>query len=161
MIEFRGVTVHSSDGVALLSDYDAVFSDGEVYLLDRAEGEMIINIILGFCPVSEGYVSFDGMPLSESSVAFLRKLVAYIPSVELFENVTSKEDKQVHLLASALQTERSILLGVDPCSCLNEIHRAEAATFFHELLSRQGVLIIATDNKDKYTFINDESEAES
>ncbi len=144
MIEFKDVTARKK-GKGELVGYSQVFRDGELRMFTRQEGEFIINVILGFCPHTEGFVSFDGMPLDERSVAFMRKLVAYVPSVDAFENVRDPRRRQMEMLAEALQSDANILLAVEPFAPLSEDQRVEVMEALQKKAHGNAIVIIATD----------------
>ncbi len=144
MIEFKDVTAKRR-GKGELVGFSQVFRDGELRVFARKEGEFIINVILGFCPHKEGFVTFDGMPLDEHSVGFLRKLVAYIPSVDSFENVKDPRRRQMEMIAEALQTDANILLVVEPFAPLTDDQRREVLAALREKARGNAVVIVATD----------------
>ncbi len=144
MIEFKDVSARKK-GKGELTGYSQIFHDGELRCFPRHEGEFIINVLLGFCPHKEGFVTFDGMPLDERSVTFLRKLVAYIPSVSDFENVKDPRRRQMEMLAEALQSDVNIFLAVDPFAPLSEDQRLEVFSALRDKARKGAVVIIATD----------------
>lgn len=122
MIELKNVTTIQKADTKGLEDYSLVVNNGQMCVLDKWEGTLVIRTLLGFQPVEEGYVTFDGMPLSERSAVFLRKMIAYVPSPEGFDNVEDLTLKQVELVEEALHSDADILLAIDPVS-----HQSEEA----------------------------------
>ncbi len=145
MIELKDVSAcHQASGVSL-EGYSRVIRNGELCLLDMASGELIINIILGFCPVTKGYVCFDGMPLNEYSAPFMRKLIAYIPRPTGFEKVTDLGKKQMEMIAGAMRSDADIILAVDPFSHLSDEEASAAMESFSAKAQKGRVVVVATD----------------
>ncbi len=145
MIEFKDVTAKQKGKAQELKAFSQIFRDGEIRHFSRAEGELIINVILGFCPHTEGFVTFDGMPLDERSVTFMRKLIAYIPSPDDFPNVANPTRKQLEMIAEALQSDSNIILAVEPFSHLNEEQTHDVMTALRKKAENHAVVIIASE----------------
>ncbi len=150
MIELKDVSARKERCNAALERRSELFHDGVLRLFDRDLGELIIDVLLGFCPVSEGYVCFDGMPLDARSAPFIRKMIAYIPSPEGFQNVKDKGRKQLEMIAEAIQSDAAVVLAVDPFSHLNAAQAAEAADAFREKARQGAAVIIATERRDLF-----------
>ncbi|MCD8282158.1 MAG: ABC transporter ATP-binding protein [Prevotella sp.] len=150
MIELKDVTAGFKDGGAGLKDCSMLFRDGELRRFNLSAGELIINVILGFCPVEKGYVCFDGMPLDRRSVGFLRKLIAYIPTPEGFEETEEPAHKQLKMIAAAIKSDANILLAVDPFSRLSGEQTAQTAAALKEKAASGAVVIVATDREDVF-----------
>ncbi len=149
MIELKDVTAgKEKDGNPPLKDFSIIFRDGDIMRFDRSKGELIINVILGFCPVAEGYVCFDGMILNERSAPFMRKLAAYIPTPDGFRNVPDPAKKQSDMIDEALQSDAGIILAVDPFSRLSGEKARETIASFRRKAAQGAIVVIATDNID-------------
>ncbi len=148
MIELKDVTAKKNGGAAAMEGYSALFRNGELRLLDRAFGELVIDVALGFCPVASGFVCYDGMPLSPQSANFLRKMAAYIPTPEGFENTGDLRQKQSEMIAGAMQSDAVVVLAVEPFSHLPETEVREAMELFRRKADEGAVVIIATDRDD-------------
>lgn len=146
MIEFKDVSACQKAGGVELKGYSRVIRNGEMCQLDLATGELIINVILGFCPVSAGYVCFDGMTLNEYSAPFLRKLIAYIPKPTGFEKVIDLGRKQLEMVADAMQSDADIILAVDPFSHLADSQVTEVRDALCRKAEKGRVVVVATDN---------------
>lgn len=148
MIELKNISAIKKPDVQLLRDYSLIVRDGEFCQLERMLGETVIDIILGFQPVAEGFVTFDGMPLTAGSAFFFRKMIAYIPRPEGFEKVSDLSRKQLEMVAEAVKSDADIILAVDPVS-----HQSDevARSVFAELRGRAAkgsVVIVASDRND-------------
>ncbi len=150
MIELKDVVASQKGNSEQLNGFSLVISDGELRCFDRQRGELIINVIVGFCPIREGYVCFDGMPLNEHSAPFLRKLIAYVPSPEGFQNVSDLAQKQSDMLTDALQSEANIILAVDPFSHLSSQQAVAMAAALQQRASQGAVVIVASDSADLF-----------
>ena len=69
MIELKDVTTQKKADQKGLTDYSLIVRNGEFCRLGKSEGSMVIRVIVGFLYLEKGYVTFDGMPLSENSAA--------------------------------------------------------------------------------------------
>ncbi|MCD8289461.1 MAG: ABC transporter ATP-binding protein [Prevotella sp.] len=147
MIELKNVTAKKKGGAAM-EGYSALFRNGGLRLLDRAFGELVIDVVLGFCPVEAGFVCYDGMPLSPQSANFLRKMAAYIPTPEGFRNAVDLRQKQREMIAGAMQSDAAVVLAVEPFSHLPETEVREAMALFRKKADEGAVVIIATDRND-------------
>lgn len=150
MIELKDVTTKQKADQKGLIDYSLIVRNGEFRRLGKLEGCMVIRVIVGFLHLEQGYVTFDGMPLSENSAPFLRKMIAYIPSPEGFEKVTDLAKKQREMVDEAFNSDADIILAVDPTSHQQTEEDAHAIikTLRHKA-ERGRVVIIATDRTDR------------
>ncbi len=147
MIELKDVSTVSPDGKDALKGYSLVIRNCEMCRLDRSTGSLVISAILGFNPVVGGYLSIDGMPLNEFSVAHFRRMTAYIPAPVGFEKVVDLRQKQLDMIEDALKSDAEIILAVDPCSHLGD---EEAVNVMYRLglrASQGTVVVVATDRK--------------
>lgn len=145
MIELKGVTTKQKADKKGLVSYSRIVRNGEFCYLSKWEGTLVIRTILGFQAIEEGYVTFDGMPLSANSAEFLRKMIAYVPSPEGFDRVTDLAKKQAEMVDEAVTSDADIILAIDPVSHQDE----EAALNIMASLKRRAekgrVVIVATD----------------
>ena len=77
MLEFKNVVI--SGGRQPLS---FVARPGEILAVIGAGGSgktMLVNAVLGRQPVSKGYVTIDGEPVTAGSAPYFRKMVGYVP----------------------------------------------------------------------------------
>ncbi len=148
MIELKDVSTRRRGRGIALDGYSLLLRDGEVRCLERRQGELVINVILGFCPITKGFVCFDGMPLNEYSVAFMRKMIAYIPTPDGFQDVSDPAQKQHAMLREALQSGAAIILAVDPFSHLAESDRRAMLAALRQKAEQGVIVVIATDRAD-------------
>jgi len=145
MIELKGVTTKQKADKKGLVSYSRIVRNGEFCHLSKWEGTLVIRTLLGFQAIEEGYVTFDGMPLSANSAEFLRKMIAYVPSPEGFDRVTDHTKKQAEMVDEAVTSDADIILAIDPVSHQDE----EAAINIMASLKRRAekgrVVIVATD----------------
>lgn len=145
MIELKGVTTKQKADKKGLSDYSLIVRNGEFCQLGKWEGTLVIRSLLGFQAVEDGVVSFDGMPLTERSAEFLRKMIAYIPSPEGFDNVTDLARKQVDMVEEATNSDADIILAIDPVSHQNDEVAQNVMDSLRRRASKGRVVIVATD----------------
>lgn len=148
MIELKNVSTLEKPGVLPLKDCSLIVRNGELRLLERGVGESVINAILGFLPVADGFVCFDGMPMTEKSAFFLRKMMAYVPVPEGFEKVGDCARKQLEMVESAVNGDADIVLCIDPTSHQNEETAHTVVDALREKASKGSVVIVATDRDD-------------
>ena len=116
MIEFKDVSTKAKKGLDGLNNYSRIISDHDFCALPMTEGLQVINAMLGFQPLTQGFLTFDGEPLTASSASFLRKMMAYVPAPVGFEGVTDEADKQFQMVKEALESGADIILAVNPVS---------------------------------------------
>ncbi len=149
MIELKDVTTQKKADQKGLTDYSLIIRNGEFCRLGKSEGSMVIRVIVGFLHLEKGYVTFDGMPLSENSASFLRKMIAYIPSPEGFDNVTDLAKKQQEMIDEAVNSDADIILAVDPTSHQQTLEDAQSIMRALRHKAEHGrVVIVATDRTD-------------
>jgi len=145
MIELKGVTTKQKADKKGLADYSLVVRNGEFCRLGKWEGTLVIRTILGFQHIEDGYVSFDGMPLTERSAEFLRKMMAYIPTPEGFDKVTDLAKKQADMVEEAINSDADIILAIDPVSHQDDEAAQNIMESLRRKASRGRVVIVATD----------------
>lgn len=140
MIELKNVTTQGEGG---LKNYSLVVENGKVLALQGNEGELVIKTLLGFAPVEEGYVTFDGMLLTPKSAPFLRKMIAYVPNPEGFEDEKNATRKQMQMIDKALESDASILLAVNPVSHQDAIIVEEIKNRIHAFAQKGRIVILS------------------
>lgn len=148
MVELKNVSTSDKPGMQPLKDCSLIVRNGELKLLERGFGESVINVILGFQPVVDGFVCFDGMPLTERSAFFLRKMIAYVPAPEGFEKVVDCAQKQLEMVESAANGDADIVLCIDPTSHQDEEKSRMVMAALREKASKGCVVIVASDRND-------------
>lgn len=92
MLEYKDATIRIGEQV-LATDFSFIAKDGELTCITGTEGSgksVLLKTLMGFLPVSEGFVSVDGELLTIHSAHAFRKMMVYLP-------------QQIHLLAHALR----------------------------------------------------------
>ena len=126
MIELKDVTTQKKADQKGLTDYSLIVRNGEFCRLGKSEGSMVIRVIVGFLHLEKGYVTFDGMPLSENSASFLRKMID-----------------------EAVNSDADIILAVDPTSHQQTLEDAQSIMRALRNKAEHGrVVIVATDRTD-------------
>lgn len=82
------------------------------------------------------------MPLTGRSVSFLRKLMAYVPSPEGFENVVDVAEKQRRMIDDAMSSEGDILLAVNPTSHQDELQAMNIMNLLRQRTANNRIVII-------------------
>ncbi len=141
MIELKDI-IFSGEG-AETEPYNLVVRRGELCVLPLERGRQVVNALLGFAPVSAGYVSYDGMVLDARSVAFMRKIEAYVPEPEGFEHVGDLATKQAEMIDAALESEGLVLLAVNPFSHQSEEQREVLEQRFRAKAEEGRVVVLA------------------
>ncbi len=148
MVELKNVSVSEKPGVQALDDYSLIVKNGELRLLERGVGEAVVNAILGFQPVTAGFVCFDGMPMTEKSAFVLRKMIAYVPAPEGFEKVDDCARKQLEMVENAVNGDADVVLCIDPASHQDEETARSVMTALRGKAAKGSVVIVATDRDD-------------
>ena len=146
MIELKGVTTKQKADQKGLNNYSRIVRNGEFCSLSLWEGTLVIRTLLGFQTLEEGYVTFDGMPLSENSAEFLRKMIAYVPSPEGFDNVTDLAKKQAEMVDEAINSDADIILALDPVSHQDEESAQNIMDSLRRKAEKGRVVIVAQNN---------------
>lgn len=148
MIELKNVTTAQKAESQMLSNYSLLLKNGSFCRLDKSLGEAVINVILGFQITENGFVCFDGMPLTASSTFFFRKMIAYVPIPEGFEKVSDSSKKQLDMVNEALSSDADIILAVDPTSHQTEGVALNIMNALRKKVTSGKVVIVATDRND-------------
>ena len=81
MLEFKDATIKVGDEV-LASNISLIARDGQLTCVTGPEGSgktVLLRTLMGFLPVSEGFVSVDGELLTVYSAHAFRKMMVYLP----------------------------------------------------------------------------------
>ena len=81
MLEFKDATIKVGDKT-LVSNLSFIARDGELTCITGPEGagkSILLRTLMGFLPVSEGFVSVDGELLTVLSAHAFRKMMVYLP----------------------------------------------------------------------------------
>lgn len=81
MLEFKDATIRV-DGKVLVSHFSLIADDGQITCVTGPEQSgktVLIRTLMGFLPVSEGFVSVDGELLTVSSAHAFRRMMVYLP----------------------------------------------------------------------------------
>ena len=81
MLEFKDATIKVGEEV-LASNISLIARDGQLTCVTGPEGSgktVLLRTLMGFLPVSEGFVSVDGELLTVYSAHAFRKMMVYLP----------------------------------------------------------------------------------
>ena len=81
MLEVKDATI-SVSGRILIKNLSLIAPDGEVTCITGSEGSgktTFLHTLMGFIPVSEGFVSVDGELLTVNSAPAFRRFMCYLP----------------------------------------------------------------------------------
>lgn len=81
MLEFKDATIKVGEKV-LAAHFSLIAKDGQITCVTGPEGcgkTILIRTLMGFLPVSEGFVSVDGELLTVHSAHVFRQMMAYLP----------------------------------------------------------------------------------
>lgn len=81
MLEVKDATI-SVSGSILIKNLSLIAPDGEVTCITGSEGSgktAFLRTLMGFIPVSEGFVSVDGELLTVNSAPAFRRFMCYLP----------------------------------------------------------------------------------
>lgn len=146
MIELKDVTTKQKADRKGLDGYSLIVKNGDFCCLSKWEGTLVIRTLLGFQAIEDGYVTFDGMPLSEKSAEFLRKMIAYVPSPEGFDDVTDLAKKQAEMVDEAVNSDADIILAIDPVSHQDEEAARNIMASLKKKAEKGRVVIVAAAN---------------
>jgi ABC-type cobalamin/Fe3+-siderophores transport system ATPase subunit len=81
MLEFKDATIKVGEEV-LASHFSLIAKDGQLTCVTGSEGSgktVLLRTLMGFLPVSEGFVSVDGELLTVYSAHAFRQMMVYLP----------------------------------------------------------------------------------
>ena len=81
MLEYKDATIKVGERV-LVEHFSVIAKDGQVTCITGPEGSgktTLLRTLMGFLPVSEGFVSVDGELLTVQSAHAFRRMMAYLP----------------------------------------------------------------------------------
>ncbi len=81
MLEFKDATIKVGEKV-LVSNFSLIAKDGQLTCITGPEGSgktVLLRTLMGFLPVSEGFVSVDGELLTVYSAHAFRQMMVYLP----------------------------------------------------------------------------------
>ena len=81
MLEFKNVRV-SKDGRVPSAALSFIVRRGEMLYMRGGKGcgeSSLVEATMGFTPISEGYITIEGEPVTPASAATFRRLIAYVP----------------------------------------------------------------------------------
>lgn len=81
MLEFKNVRV-SKDGRVPSAALSFIVRRGEMLYMRGGKGcgkSSLVGATMGFTPISEGYITIEGEPVTPASAATFRRLIAYVP----------------------------------------------------------------------------------
>ena len=81
MLEYKDATIKIGEQV-LATNFSFIAKDGELTCVTGNEGSgksVLLKTLMGFLPVSEGFVSVDGELLTIHSAHAFRKMMVYLP----------------------------------------------------------------------------------
>lgn len=81
MLEVKNASLEI-DGVSLFTGLSFLVGDGQILCVRGASGTgktSLLRALLGFWPLSGGFISYDGELLTPASVGEFRKHIAYVP----------------------------------------------------------------------------------
>ena len=110
MLEYKDATIKIGEHV-LATDFSFIAKDGELTCITGTEGSgksVLLKTLMGFLPVSEGFVSVDGELLTIHSAHAFRKMMVYLP-------------QQMHLLAHALREPEPLQPKADEYAVWNGV----------------------------------------
>lgn len=152
MLEYKDATIKIGEHV-LATDFSFIAKDGELTCITGAEGSgksVLLKTLMGFLPVSEGFVSVDGELLTIHSAHAFRKMMVYLP-------------QQMHLLAYALREPEPLQPKADEYAVWNGVLPKATKEETSETLNAEDIFALAEktlrEAADKPVVIADEPTA--
>ena len=152
MLEYKDATIRIGEHV-LATDFSFIAKDGELTCITGTEGSgksVLLKTLMGFLPVSEGFVSVDGELLTIHSAHAFRKMMVYLP-------------QQMHLLAHALREPEPLQPKADEYAVWNGVLPKATKEETSETLNAEDIFALAEktlrEAADKPVVIADEPTA--
>ena len=137
----------------MATDFSFIAKDGELTCITGTEGSgksVLLKTLMGFLPVSEGFVSVDGELLTIHSAHAFRKMMVYLP-------------QQMHLLAHALREPEPLQPKADEYAVWNGVLPKATKEEASETLNAEDIFALAEktlrEATDKPVVIADEPTA--
>jgi ABC-type transport system involved in cytochrome bd biosynthesis fused ATPase/permease subunit len=152
MLEYKDATIKIGEHV-LATDFSFIAKDGELTCITGTEGSgksVLLKTLMGFLPVSEGFVSVDGELLTIHSAHAFRKMMVYLR-------------QQMHLLAHALREPEPLQSKADEYAVWNGVLPKATKEATSETLNAEDIFALAEktlrEAADKPVVIADEPTA--
>ena len=152
MLEYKDATIKVGERV-LVEHFSVIAKDGQVTCITGSEGSgktTLLRTLMGFLPVSEGFVNVDGELLTVQSAHAFRRIMAYLP-------------QQMQLLAHALKEPEPLEPEADEYAVWNSVLPSAHKESVPEPLNADEIMMLAeqtlNDAKEKPIVIADEPTA--
>lgn len=152
MLEYKDATIKIGEQV-LATNFSFIAKDGELTCVTGNEGSgksVLLKTLMGFLPVSEGFVSVDGELLTIHSAHAFRKMMVYLP-------------QQMQLLGHALRAPEPFDSEADEFAVWNALLPSAVKEEVPEALNAEDIFALAEktlkDAADKPVVIADEPTA--
>ena len=82
MLELKDITIQIN-GSSIVTDFSLIVNEGEMVALvcddNISEKGLLLQAVLGFVPLNNGFISLNGELIDASSVSYLRRYISYLP----------------------------------------------------------------------------------
>ena len=152
MLEYKDATIKVGERV-LVEHFSLIAKDGQLTCVTGPKGSgktTLLRTLMGFLPVSEGFVSVDGELLTVQSAHAFRRMMVYLP-------------QQMQLLGHALKEPEPLEPEADEYAVWNDVLPSAVKAPDPMPLSAEEIMILAEktlcEAKDKSIVIADEPTA--